>query len=143
MSDEKLPIIETYRGVGIHDFQDAYRVERVVKPAIDLVHAENDILALAEYAGDVRNPPEARMFAAAKCRAAHEMASETRTERPRIDMQLLAARVAGLGSLKRADPSRYASIFEAEPPLSHDAPRAARRPLDHAEALEAAQKAAR
>ncbi len=37
MSDDKIPIIDMHRGVGVHDSQPPERISRVVKPEIDLV----------------------------------------------------------------------------------------------------------
>ena len=62
----KIPIVETYRNIGVHDFQDRERIEKVVKPAIDRIYEANGVDFLVSYAGDFRNPAEARLFAAAK-----------------------------------------------------------------------------
>ena len=70
IDDDAIEVVELYRGVGIEDGQPAERIEAVVKPGIDRVHAMHDPDALVAYAGNARNPPEARLFAAAKCEAA-------------------------------------------------------------------------
>jgi hypothetical protein len=37
LSQDTIPIVDKYRGVGIHDQQPQERIERVVKPEIDHV----------------------------------------------------------------------------------------------------------
>jgi hypothetical protein len=113
---EGMPIIETYRGVGIHDFQTAERIAEVVKPAIDYVCGLSDLDHLADYAADCRNPPEARLLAAAKAEAAFELAADHREVRPDIDLERLRAHTAGLDSLNWANPSNYCSLFDTWPP---------------------------
>ena len=66
---DRMPIVETYRGVGIHDFQDSERIETIVKPAIDYVFKLSDTDALFDYACDRYNPPEARLFAGDRYKA--------------------------------------------------------------------------
>src|SRR5690349_17629393 len=63
-ADDAIPIVETYRGVGIHANQPRERIEKVLRPAIDYVHELGDLDDLAAYARDAANPPEARLFAA-------------------------------------------------------------------------------
>jgi hypothetical protein len=71
----QIPTIATHRGIGIHDHQTPARV-KVVKAAIDRVARMSDILELADFAGDPRQPPEARMFAASKIAVEYELAAE-------------------------------------------------------------------
>lgn len=77
MSDEILST-EAHRDVGLHDCQPRDRIEQVVKPAIDAVFAMTDVDDLARYCGDITRPPEARLFAAAKCQAALQVAAAER-----------------------------------------------------------------
>ena len=53
----RMPVLETYRGVGIHDFQPTERIDTVVKPAIDQVLALDGINELLAIAGDTYRPP--------------------------------------------------------------------------------------
>jgi hypothetical protein len=107
----QIPTIATHRGIGIHDQQPPARV-RVVKVAIDRVARMSDILELADFAADPRQPPEARMFAANKVEVEYELAAEERRNRPTINLDRVRATVAGLDSLVRRDPWRYASLLE-------------------------------
>ena len=101
MSDDAIPCLEQYRGVGIHDHQPRRRIDRVVKPAIDRVFAMSDPDELFDFARDIGNPPEARTFAAAKCRAAWQIATDNRQARPTSRLDDIAAAVAGLNSQRR------------------------------------------
>ena len=123
---EAIPIVETYRAVGIHDFQPAERIADVVKPSIDAVYCMSDPIALADYAADSGNPPEARLFAAARCEAAWQLAAEDRSVRPRVDMVKVRVSVAGLDSLTWINPDRYTTLLDPsdsapmrETPLHH------------------------
>ena len=75
-----------------------------MKAAIDRVARMSDILELADFAADPRQPPEARMFAANKVEAEYELAAEERRNRPMIDLDRVRATVAGLDSLEWRDP---------------------------------------
>jgi hypothetical protein len=107
----QIPTIATHRGVGIHDHQTPARI-RVVKAAIDRVARMSDILELANFAADPRQPPEARMFAANKVEVEYELAAEERRNRPTIDLDRVRASVAGLDSLIWRDPDRYGTLLE-------------------------------
>jgi hypothetical protein len=107
-----MPSIETYRGVRIHDFQPRKRIEETVKPAIDDVYTMNDAQQLFDYARDNQNPPEARLFAAARCEATWQIAAETRTTRPPIDIALLRAHVAGLNCRRWIDLRHYTTALD-------------------------------
>jgi hypothetical protein len=109
--DSDIPIVETYRGVGIHDCQSANRVEDV-KRAIDVVHEMFDIAGLVEFAADVSNPPEARLLAAAKAKSAWDLAADSREVRPEIELDRLRASTAGLGWVEWRDPEHYCSLLE-------------------------------
>ena len=107
----QIPTIATHRGVGIHDNQTPARI-RVVKAAIDRVARMSDILELADFAADPRQPPEARLFAASKIECEYELAAEERRNRPIIDLERVRATVAGLDSLVWRDPDRFASLLD-------------------------------
>src|SRR5262249_8228352 len=66
--DDQIPVVEIYRGVGIEDQQSFERIG-LVKREIDHVHLMNGPDELADYAGDVRHAPEARMLAGARAEA--------------------------------------------------------------------------
>lgn len=112
MSDN-IPIVEVFRGVGVHDCQPTERIEGVVKPAIDHVHALDTLAELRAYAGDVTRPPEARLFAAAKCEAVFQIAVGERRERPNVNLEQVRASVAGLNSQYWRDTSRYCSLLDS------------------------------
>lgn len=106
------PIIEEYRGVGVHDFQSVERIRNVVRPAIDEVHTMNDVVALCAYVENRLKPQEARIFAYMKVEAAHAIATDERRVRPDIDLQRVRAAAAGLGSVKWASTTQYCSSFD-------------------------------
>ncbi len=112
MASTPIPTVGTYRGVGIHAFQPEHRIETVVKPAIDAVSRLTDLAALAAYAQQPSHPPEARLFAAARCEAAWQLAAESRAVRPVIDLDKVKATVAGLNSLRWMDRRRYTSLLD-------------------------------
>lgn len=140
MSGDRIPIVETYRGVGIHAFQPRERIERIVRPAIDTVHGISDAAALAAYLGDPTHPPEARLFAAARVEALWQLAAENRELRPKIDLIELRARAAGLGSLRWMDVRHYGTLLQH--PLGPGRPLPARDPAcaDEARRAQAAQR---
>ena len=108
--DDAIPILEVYRGVGIEDQQPPKRIG-LVKREIDRVHRMSANDELANYAGDARHPPEARMLAGARAEALCEIAGEERRLRP-ISLEKLRASTAGLGSRCWRDPARYASLLD-------------------------------
>jgi hypothetical protein len=123
--DDRIPASTTYRGVPVHDDQPLDRIEAVVKPAIDHVHDLVDVPALFDFARDPRNPPEARLFAAAKVEAAWQLCAERRLQRPDVSLELLRACTAGLDSKGWRDPFYYCSFFDhiAAPPGYEGVPR--------------------
>jgi hypothetical protein len=80
---DDIPVVERYRGCGLHDCQSTERL-LVVRTAIDHVYTLEQVLDLVDYAGNVRNPPESRLLAVARCRALWELAQEAREPRPII-----------------------------------------------------------
>ncbi|WP_409188596.1 hypothetical protein [Bradyrhizobium sp. RDM4] len=114
MTSDTIPIVCTYRGVGLHDQQSPARLD-VVRAAIDDVFDQGDIARLFDIAGDASWPPEARLLAAAKLAAMVEIAVDERAVRPPIDLTLVQAIVAGLDSVKWRHPQYFASLFDAGP----------------------------
>ncbi|GJD64417.1 hypothetical protein [Methylobacterium frigidaeris] len=112
MTDDRIPIVETYRGVGIHAFQPRDRIEAMVKPAIDRVFGLSDPAALARYLGDPTHPPEARLFAKARIEALWQLAAESRELRPAVNIVEVRAMAAGLGSLHWIDPRHYGTVLQ-------------------------------
>jgi hypothetical protein len=110
--DDAIPIVEVYRGIGIENCQPRERIEFVVRPAIDRVHAMTDPDLLAAYAASADNPPEARLFAAAKVEVELEIAMAERRLRPVASLEQIRASVAGLGSRRWRDPDRYCSLLD-------------------------------
>jgi len=110
--NDSIPVVEIYRGIGIEDRQPLERIQLIVKPAIDRVHAMGDPDLLAAYAADADNPPEARLFAAAKVEVELEIAMAERRLRPVTSLEQIRASVAGLGSRRWRDPDRYCSLLE-------------------------------
>ena len=111
MSD-RIPTDGSYRGVPLHAGQSAERIETVVKPAIDHVSDLSEAIALADYAAEPANPPEARLFAAARVEAIWTLAAEGRAVRPLVDLRRVRASVAGLNSAIWQDPDRYGTLLE-------------------------------
>jgi hypothetical protein len=109
--DDQIPVVEIYRGVGIEDQQPPERI-KFVKRAIDHIHAMGDPDLLAAYADDADNPPEARLFAAAKVEVELEIATAERRLRPVTSLERLRASTAGLGSRRWRDPDRYCSLLD-------------------------------
>ncbi len=110
--DDRIPIVGTHRGVGIHAFQPRERIDRVVKPAIDAVFGLSDPDALTDYVQDPTHPPEARLFAAARVEALWQLAADNRELRPKVSLTLLRAMTAGLDSLRWIDPRHYGSLLQ-------------------------------
>jgi hypothetical protein len=110
-SDE-IPVVERYRGCGLHDFQSPERL-RIVRAAIDHVYTLDQVLDLVEHAGNVRNSPESRLLAVARCRALWELAQEAREPRPIINLAHVEALVAGCGSRTWRSPTHFTSLLDA------------------------------
>jgi hypothetical protein len=108
---DRIPIIATHRGIGIHDCQTPARI-RVVKAAIDRVARMSDVLELADFAADPAQPPEARLFAANKVEVEYQLAAEERRNRPIIDLDVVRATVAGLDSATWRSPVVYGTDLE-------------------------------
>jgi hypothetical protein len=115
--EDRIPIIDTYRGVGIHDSQPPERIERVVKREIDhVLDHVSDIGALFEFARDHTHAPEARLLAAAKIEAEFALAVEERRSRPtEVTIERTRAVVAGLNSKTWRSRTHYAGL-DVTPP---------------------------
>jgi hypothetical protein len=83
-----------------------------VKAAIDRVARMSDVLELADFAADPRQPPEARMFAANKVEAEYEVAAEERRNRPEVDLDRLRATIGGLDCVEWRSPVVYGTDLE-------------------------------
>ena len=105
---DRIPVIASHRGVNIHADQSPARIQ-VVRAAIDRVAQMSDILELADFAADVRQPPEVRLFACAKIEIEYQLSAEERRNRPIIDLQKVRASVAGLDSVVWRSPVVYGS----------------------------------
>jgi hypothetical protein len=108
---DRIPTIASHRGIGIHDHQTPARI-RIVKAAIDRVAGLSDILELADFAADINQPPEARMFACAKIEIEYQLSAEQRRNRPIIDLQKVRGSVAGLDSVVWRSPVVYGTDLE-------------------------------
>jgi hypothetical protein len=108
---DRIPIVATHRGIGIHDCQTPARI-KVVKAAIDRVARMSDIMELADLAADPQQPPEARLFAASKVEVEYELAAEERRNRPVVDLDRMRASVAGLDSVEWRSPVVYGTDLE-------------------------------
>ena len=94
-----IPILETYRGVGIHEYQDRDRII-LVRCDIDLVYASrNSIAQLLELVQRRSMAPESRLLARAFILAYVAEQKDKRRKAPDIDEEWLDAMTAGLGTL--------------------------------------------
>ncbi len=119
----RIPIVETYRGVGIHNGQSATRIANVVKPEIDRVFAMTDAEQLAAIAGDRNWAPEARLLAAAMVEAVFEEAAAERRVRPNVDLEVVRARVAGCDRAEWRDHQFFCSVLDTAAPGTPEPPR--------------------
>jgi len=126
----EMPIVETYRGVGIHAFQSQERIDSVVKPEIDQVFTIDEPENLWQYVLSAMNAPEARIWAGAKLTAMIEQRAHKRLPLLSFTVAHVRAAIAGLSS-HWADPSAYCSLFDR---FAHR--EAAPRPAEYGRALE-------
>ena len=108
-----IPVVEMYRGVGLHDQQPPERLE-LVRREIDLVWAMTKPRDLFAFACNERNAPEARLFAEALCESVHVLAAETRSLRPAVNLDQLHACCAGLNSQSWRSPWRYGTLADRD-----------------------------
>ena len=134
MTEDRIPAVEIYRGVRVHDAQSQERIDRAVKPAIDRVLAMASAGELVAVVGNRSWPPEARLAAAAVIEAMFEASIAQRLERPKVDHDYVIACVAGLDSGKWRNPAYYECLLDGC--RGPDSPRAAERPAQFREQVE-------
>lgn len=121
MDDDAIPIVETYKGIGLEADQSPRRL-KVVRREIDLVLGMTDLDELAAFAGSAWNAPEARQLACAMAETAFEISVEERRLRPSIDMEKLRASVAGLGCKRWRDPDHYGTLLDPRDAVLREQP---------------------
>ncbi len=110
IEDDSIPTCGEHRGVPLHCYQEEERLD-VVRGDIDTVHAMTDWRELWRIVRERRLAPEALLYAAAKLRAIHGTAANSRVARPDFDLELLGARVAGMNSMTWIDSVFYGSCL--------------------------------
>jgi hypothetical protein len=133
MDNDEIPTIGTYRGVPLEDQQSDARLA-LVRAEIDRVLGMTDARDLAGWAADSWHSPESRQLAVAMCETMWTVASETRANRPPIDLARLRASTAGLGSRRWRSPWHFSSLLDPDGGIERD------RPLDDAEKRTTAAK---
>lgn len=118
---DAIPVIGTHRGVPLEDRQSDARLA-LVRSEIDHVLAMTDARELADWADDAWHSPESRQLAVAMAESIWTVASETRNNRPPIDMDRLRASVAGLGSKTWRSPWLYASLLDFDGGIARECP---------------------
>jgi len=111
MDSDAIPTVESYKGVGLEDGQSPQRLA-LVRREIDRVLGMADVGELARWASNPRHSPESRQLAVAMCESMWTMASENRNNRPLIDLDLLRASTAGLGSRRWRSPTHFCSDLD-------------------------------
>lgn len=115
MSDRKIPIIDHYRGVGLHDQQDEARLA-VVRSEIDATFAiGQDLHALLEWVKNRSKSPESRLLAKALILAHVEVATDKRRARPNVDIEWLTAVTTCLDTIKWRSKTHYCTIILPRP----------------------------
>jgi hypothetical protein len=123
LSGDNIPVVETYRGVGIHDEQPRERIETVVKPEIDRVIDLGDVRRLFDFASDARNSPEARLLAGMKIEAIWQLKAEAREVRPAgITLENVHAVTAGLNSAGWRSRTHYGTLLDVREGLERETP---------------------
>ena len=112
--NDEIPVQCHHRGIGVHAWQSPERVE-IVKAAIDEVFGLPSIPTLLGFLKDARNAPEARLFAAARLRAMHELAAESRIGRPAgVDLAWLDAYTAGMTSRTWMHARKFTTLLDPD-----------------------------
>ena len=117
-----IPIVDTYRGVGIHDCQPQSRIDGVVKPAIDRAMKLSSSKSLMDFAKDITEPPEARALAAAKLVARYQIAVDERKERPDFDIDMATYYATWLNRKKARSRTHYGNTFHTPNPPGQPGP---------------------
>ena len=113
--NDRIPIIADYRGVGLHDQQDAERLD-VVRRDIDQVFTIGaDIRALVSWIENRSRAPESRLLAMAFINAEFEEAGERRRTAPAVDRDKLIAMTFTLDSTKYRSKTFYCSWLLPRP----------------------------
>jgi hypothetical protein len=136
IEDDSIPTCGEHRGVPLHAFQDEARLD-VVRGDIDTVHALTNWRELWRIVRERRLAPEALLYAAAKLRAIHGTAANSRVARPDFDLEMLGAYTAGLDSMTWIDPAHYGSSLQNVRPPGDDS--LVRRSPEGRAAVEAAE----
>lgn len=128
---EPIPIVERYRGIGLHDHQDPERLA-VVRAEIDRVYEiaadERQLWAWVEWRP---NSPESRLFAKALLLARVEAAKEKRRTLPDIDVGRLNTLTGGLDTVSGRSKTFFDAKFAPRAgPGSANRPVRRARPLD-------------
>ncbi|MER9005911.1 hypothetical protein NKI15_19970 [Mesorhizobium sp. M0862] len=108
---DKIPTVGEYRGIGLHNHQDAERLA-LVRREIDTVFDLDDIALLVEVCASPEWSPESRLLAAAKLKARHQLAAEDRLTRPAFDMDYVIACTGSLDSQYWRSPTHFGSLIE-------------------------------
>jgi hypothetical protein len=124
--DDQIPTIGCYKGVPLENEQSEARLA-LVRREIDLVLGMTDARELAGWAADSWRSPESRQLAVAMAESLWTMASESRNNRPPIDLDLLRASTAGLGCKRWRDLNCHCSLLDAGGGVERE------RPLDDLE----------
>ena len=109
-----MPTSGSYKGVAIFACQSPKRVT-LIKKEIDRVGKIGDLEELFQVAGDCAWPPEARIYAAARCLAGLQLSTERRRARPDINREDVEACTAGLAVRRWAHPDRFCSLLDMHP----------------------------
>jgi len=109
--DDQIPTIGCYKGVPLENEQSEARLG-LVRGEIDRVLDMTDAGELADWAADSWHSPESRQLACAMAESLWTMASENRNNRPSIDLDLLRASTAGLGSRRWRSPTHFCSDLD-------------------------------
>jgi hypothetical protein len=122
MDSDEIPTVGAYRGVPLEDQQSDARLA-LVRAEIDRVLGMTDARELAGWARDSwHHAPESRQLAVAMAESLWTMASETRANRPAIDLDLLRASTAGLGSRRWRSPTHFCSDLDAHGGVPREQP---------------------
>lgn len=109
--DDAIPLVETYRGVGIEDQQPPERIE-LVKREIDRVHRMSGTVELAGLRRRRWAPAGGENACRRPRRSLVGACGRRAAPSTDISLELLRAATAGLGCRRWRDPDRYASLLD-------------------------------